>query len=155
MQVHMGIFVIYLSNSFYSIFFLFWREIFLVGPKRKHPGPTIIFLSPLPNQTPSKKFFLLIFSPFFSIIPKIHSTKHTLTLIQLSASPLKPHPHALSPSLTLTLIRSLATSHKPHSFPSPPSSLHHRRFVVLHRFVTSSFFTSSSSFLGSLLFIYL
>ena len=55
-------------------------ENFLVGLERKHIDSTIIFLSPSPNQILSKKFSPLIFSPFFfcSILPKIHSTKHTL-----------------------------------------------------------------------------
>ena len=53
-----------------------------------HVGLTIIFpsLSFSLNQIPSKKFSLFIFSPFsssffFSILTKIHSTKHTLKFL--------------------------------------------------------------------------
>ena len=55
-QGHMGILVIYLSNSSHIVFSLFWKENFLVGFGRKHLNPTIIFLSALPYQTLSKKF---------------------------------------------------------------------------------------------------
>ena len=79
-QVHMGIFVIYLLNSSHSIFSPFWRENFLVSLGRKHLNPTIIFLSPPLNQILSKKFSLLVFSHFFFILPKIHFIKHTLRL---------------------------------------------------------------------------
>ena len=47
--------------------------------KKLFGGPTTIILSPPLNQKPPKKFSL-IFSNFFSILPKIHSTKHTLNL---------------------------------------------------------------------------
>ena len=69
---------------FLSIFFPFWRKIFLVNPRRKHLGPTTHFPSLRPNQTPSKKFPFFIFSPFFSILPKIYSTKHTLKSILIT-----------------------------------------------------------------------
>ena len=73
-----------ITGPFFCLFFsLFWGENFLVGPKRKHLGPTIFFSSLPPNQTPSNKFSFLIFSPFvFSVLPKIHSTKHTLNTPQ-------------------------------------------------------------------------
>ena len=72
-QVHMGILVIYLSNSFHLVFSPFWNEKFLVDFGRKHLGTTIIFLSAPPNQTLSKKFsphFLSLLFFFFSIILK-------------------------------------------------------------------------------------
>ena len=59
---------------------------FLSILRRKHFGRSkqkrVIFFSSLrPNQIPSKKFSLLIFSPiFFSFLPKIHFTKHTLSV---------------------------------------------------------------------------
>ena len=72
-QVHMGILVIYLSNSFHLVFSPFWNEKFLVDFGRKHLGTTIIFLSAPPNQTLSKKFsphFLSLLFFFFSILLK-------------------------------------------------------------------------------------
>ena len=78
-QVHMGILVIYLSNSSHLVFSPFWKENFLIGFGRKHLDPTIIFLSTPPYQTLSKKFFSLSLSLSLSLIlPKIHFTKHTL-----------------------------------------------------------------------------
>ena len=59
-QVHMGIFVIYLSNSSHSIFSPFWRELF-----GEHTWLQLTFFSPSSNQTLSKKFSLLILSHFF------------------------------------------------------------------------------------------
>ena len=47
-----------------------FSENFLVGLERKHMAPIIIFLSPSPNQTLFKKFYLLTFSHFFPILPK-------------------------------------------------------------------------------------
>ena len=73
-HLHMGIFVP-LSASFSPHF---GKKNILVGSERKHPSLTVFFPSPLPIQTPFKKFSILIFSIFFSILPKIHSTKHTL-----------------------------------------------------------------------------
>ena len=78
MQVQMGIFVIYPSNFLHLIFSSFLGENFLVDPGRKHPDLTILFPSPPPNQTPSKKFYSFSLSlNFFFILPKIHSTKNT------------------------------------------------------------------------------
>ena len=54
----------------------------MMGLRRKHPSPCIFFPSPPSNQTHSKKYSLLIFIfyfLFFSILPKIHSSKCTLT----------------------------------------------------------------------------
>ena len=50
----------------------------MVGPRRKHIGPTIYFPFSPPNQTHSKKVFLPIFSPKFSIYLISPSNKHTL-----------------------------------------------------------------------------
>ena len=74
-QVHIGIFVIYLSNFSHSIFSPFWREFF-----GEHTWLQLTFFSPSSNQTLSKKFSLLIFSFFFFILPKIHSTKQTFNV---------------------------------------------------------------------------
>ena len=83
-QVHMGILVIYLSNSSHLVFSPFWKENFLVGFGRKHLNPTIIFLSALPYQTLSKKFSPHSLSLSLSLIlPKIHFTKHTLKVAVL------------------------------------------------------------------------
>ena len=76
----MGIFVNQEKIHLYSIFSLFWRENILVGPRRKHLDPTIYFPSFLPNQTHSKKVFLPIFSPKFSIHSILPPNKHTLKL---------------------------------------------------------------------------
>ena len=73
-QVHIGIFVIYLSNSPHSVFSPFWRELF-----GEHTWLQLTFFSlPLPTKHFSKSFlssFYLIF--FFFHPPKIHSTKQT------------------------------------------------------------------------------
>ena len=61
-----------------SIFSQFWRKFFLVSSGRKHLDPTIYFSSFSPNQIYSKKIFLLIFSPKFSIQPISPSNKYTL-----------------------------------------------------------------------------
>ena len=54
---------------FISVFSPFWEENVLVGPRRKHLGPTIYFPSSPPNQTQSKKFsFLFSFESFSSIL---------------------------------------------------------------------------------------
>ena len=55
-QVHMGIFIIYLSNFSYSVFFLFWRENILLGPSVFSLDPTNFFLSPPPTKHLPKKF---------------------------------------------------------------------------------------------------
>ena len=77
-QVHMGIFVIYLSNSPHSVFSPFWRELF-----GEHTWLQLTFFSlPLPTKHFSKSFlssFSLIFF-FFFILPKIHSTKQTFNV---------------------------------------------------------------------------
>ena len=81
MHLHMGIFVIYLSNSPHSAFSHF-GENFLASIRRKHLTPTNIFLSLSlfqPN-TLQKVFFPHFLSFFFFIFPKIHSTKHTLNV---------------------------------------------------------------------------
>ena len=52
----------------------------MVSSGKKHQTPPIIFPSSPLNQTLSKKFDILIFFHFFSILLKIHSTKHTLRL---------------------------------------------------------------------------
>ena len=80
LEENMGIFVNQEKIHPYSIFSLFWRENILVGPRRKHLGPTIYFPSFLPNQTHSKKVFLPIFSSKFSIHPILPPNKHTLKL---------------------------------------------------------------------------
>ena len=69
-----------LSSLIFSLqFSLHSREKnFLVGPGRKHMDPTIYFPSSSPNQTHSKKVFLLIFSSKFSLHPISHPNKHTL-----------------------------------------------------------------------------
>ena len=48
-------------HFFSSSFLPFQGENFLVGPVRKHQGPTFSFPSSPPNQTHSKKFPLLIY----------------------------------------------------------------------------------------------
>ena len=53
------------QTSLHPVFSPFWGENLLVGLGNKNPGLTIIFPSPHPNQTPFKKFSLLIFSPYF------------------------------------------------------------------------------------------
>ena len=77
-QVHIGIFVIYLSNSPHSVFSPFWRELF-----GEHTWLQLTFFSlPLPTKHFSKSFlssFSLIFF-FFFILPKIHSTKQTFNV---------------------------------------------------------------------------
>ena len=73
----------YLLNSSHSVFSLFWRENILVGPGRKYLGPTNFFPSPPSNQTPTKKAFIPIFSPKFSIHPISPPNKHTLKVQSL------------------------------------------------------------------------
>ena len=58
--------------------FSHFRENFLVGPRRKHLCPAIYFLSSLHNQTHSKKVFISIFPPKFSIYSISPSNKYTL-----------------------------------------------------------------------------
>ena len=55
------------KNYPHSVFSLFWRENILVGLERIHLDTTIYFPSSLPNQIYSKKVFILIFFPKFSI----------------------------------------------------------------------------------------
>ena len=61
-----------------SVFSPFWRENFLLNPGRKHVDPTIYFPFFPPNQTHSKKVFILIFSLKFSIHSISPRNKHTL-----------------------------------------------------------------------------
>ena len=63
-----------------SVFSLFWRENFLVSPRRKHPSPIISFPFSPPNQTHSKKVFIHIFSPKFSIHPILPPYKLNLEI---------------------------------------------------------------------------
>ena len=63
-----------------SVFSLFWRENFLVSPSRIHPNPIISFPFSPPNQTHSKKVFIHIFSPKFSIHPILPPNKLTLEI---------------------------------------------------------------------------
>ena len=77
-----GVFcAVLVSELLPTIFSPFWREKFLVGPEKKHLGPTIYFPSSPPNQTYSKKVFFPIFSPKFSIHPISPPNKHTLKLL--------------------------------------------------------------------------
>ena len=62
------------------VFSLFQVENISMRKGRKHSTPLFIFSSPLSNQTPFKKFFLLTFSPNFSVLPKISPNKHTRSL---------------------------------------------------------------------------
>ena len=90
----MDIFVNQEKINSHSVFSSFWKENILVGLGRKYLGPTIYFLSSPPNQTHSKKVFLSIFSPKFSIHhispPNKHKgkkeiigqVKHSLSLSQ-------------------------------------------------------------------------
>ena len=61
-----------------SVFSPFWGENFLVGPGRKHLSPNIYFPSFSPNQTHSKRVFLPIFSPKFSVHSISPPNKYTL-----------------------------------------------------------------------------
>ena len=65
------------SNSVAIVFSLFWRENFVVDLGRKHPSPIHFFPLSLPTERLPKSFPFFFFS-FFSILPKIHSTKHIL-----------------------------------------------------------------------------
>ena len=80
MHMYMGIFVNQEKIHPYSVFSPFWRKNFLVGPGRKHLGPTVYFPSSPSNQTHFKNFFLLIFSPKFSIFPVSPPNKQTLRI---------------------------------------------------------------------------
>ena len=62
----------------------------LVGLGRKHLGPTIYFSSSPPNQTYSKKNFIPIFSPKFSIHHVSLPNKHTLKLQPYSLQEKRP-----------------------------------------------------------------
>ena len=72
-----------LSNTlflfFSPIFSPFWRDWILVA-QRENSWALPIFspLAPL-NQTPFPLIFFPIFPSLFSILPKIHPTKHTLS----------------------------------------------------------------------------
>ena len=66
------------------VFSPFWGEIFLMDSRRKHLGPTVYFPSSPPNQTHSKKVFLLIFSSKFSINSISSPNKHTLKRINIA-----------------------------------------------------------------------
>ena len=74
----MGIFVNREKIHPHSVFSLFWGENILVGPGRKHLGPTTYFPSFLPNQVHFKKVFLPVFSLKFSIHFVSLPNKHTL-----------------------------------------------------------------------------
>ena len=71
------------GSSFVQIFFpLFtpiWKDCTLKEDERKLMGPTT-FLSPSPFQPNTISTHFLSYFPlfFFSILPKIHPTKHTL-----------------------------------------------------------------------------
>ena len=77
------------GSNFVQIFFLLftpifspiWRDCILKGEERKFVGPTT-FLSPSPSQpnTFSTHFLFYLSLFFFSILPQIHPTKHTLIL---------------------------------------------------------------------------
>ena len=69
------------KNYPHSVFSLFWRENILVGPERKHLDTIIYFPSSLPNQIYSKKVFIRIFFPKFSIHLISPSNKHTLSKV--------------------------------------------------------------------------
>ena len=71
LKAHFTSFLIFVFSSF-------WGENFLVGPGRKHLDPIIYFPSTIPNQVHSKKVFLSIFSPKFSIHLISPLNKHTL-----------------------------------------------------------------------------
>ena len=68
------------------VFSPFWRENFLVGSGRKRLNPIIYFPFSLSNQTHSKKVFLPIFSPKFSIHPISSLNKHTLKMTTFYSS---------------------------------------------------------------------
>ena len=74
----MGIFVNQEKIHHSSVFSPFQRENILVGLGRKHLCPTTYFPSSLSNQTHTKKVFLPIFSPKFSIHLISPPNKHTL-----------------------------------------------------------------------------
>ena len=77
-HVPMSIFVNKKKIHPHSIFSSFWEENILVDSRRKHLDPTIYFSFFLPNQTHSKKVFLPIFFPKFSIYHVSSPNKHTL-----------------------------------------------------------------------------
>ena len=70
----------FLLSSFLSIL----GKKILVVLGRKHSDPTIYFPFSLPNQTHSKKVFLSIFSPIFSIHLILPPNKHTLMELLLA-----------------------------------------------------------------------
>ena len=71
-NVHIG------QRTTYSVFSPFWGENILVGPRREYLDSTIYFPFSLPNQSHSKKVFLPIFSPKFSLHLVSPLNKHTL-----------------------------------------------------------------------------
>ena len=75
LEENIGIFVNQEKIHPHSVFSPFWRENILVGLGRKHLGTTIYFPSSLPNQTHTKKVFLPIFSPKFSVHPYFSSNQ--------------------------------------------------------------------------------
>ena len=68
------------------VFSPFWGENFLVGSGRKRLNPIIYFPFSLSNQTHSKKVFLPIFFPKFSIHPISSLNKHTLKMTTFYSS---------------------------------------------------------------------
>ena len=72
--------LLYTVRFFLSIFSPFWGENILVELGKKFPSWTNIFSSPPSNQIPTKDIFFPLFSPTFSILPKIFPTKQTLNI---------------------------------------------------------------------------
>ena len=98
----LGHFCLKMMSNFSLQFSLHFGENFLVNQERKHMSSTIYFPSSPPNQTHSKKVFLLIFSPKFSIHPISLSNKYTLKLHSFYIyQPLSMHSHACSKALLL------------------------------------------------------
>ena len=66
---------------FSPIFSPFWRDWIVVDPERKWLGPTT-FLSPSPSHPNTLPTHFLSYFPlfFFSILPKIHQSKHSVSL---------------------------------------------------------------------------
>ena len=88
------------------VFSPFWGKNFLVGLQRKHPSPTIYFSSSPPNQTHSKKVFLPIFFPKFSIHPISPLNKHILR----ASAPIFVYSYIIEKELNFTHL-SHKTSH--------------------------------------------
>ena len=67
-----------LSSTLFLLFSPFWRDRIVVGPERKWLGPTT-FLSPSPSHPNTLPIHSLLLSTlFFSILPKIHPSKHSV-----------------------------------------------------------------------------